>query len=438
MIWLKVALIALLVSMSTGCAAMGIPELGGGSVSRKTSLARMDPAHIQVDTMGFADRFVTTMTSVYDEIERDATKVAAKDAAHQLKTDLALGAISSAVNPRPIAGMIDMFVLVTLLRQIAEDPWTAETFGPDAARLIATLRRQEADIRSLARRYLTDDQMAELLQLAEKWHKAHPDERAVSHVHLAEMPEANLPPEVAAKLPNSVFGLLFFDPTANLDPAVREIKLSRATSERMFFYLQRLPLLLQLQVENFYRLMLESPQVKQALVDVSASSASTTRFAEVAGQFTEVVGKFPQQLTNQRQEAIVEIAAELGRQREATIKQVSDAVTLQREAAIQQIMDAVTVQREAAIKQATTNVAAERDEAVRQIATAVGNEQKLFVSNLEASLDRSITRLMKGMTLLALGVFAGLMILAVVYRMLMRPVRAPRTPRLVATTTAVP
>ena len=63
--------------------------------------------------------------------------------------------------------------------------------------------------------------------------------------------------------------LLFGDPTAHLDPAVREIALSRATSERMFFYLQRLPLLLFLQAESFYQNLLNASQYERVLGNLS-------------------------------------------------------------------------------------------------------------------------------------------------------------------------
>ena len=276
--WLRLILIALLAGSLSGCAMLRLRSQSQRTptTSRSESLKKMDPVRIQADTMGFADRFVTAMTGVYDGLERRAATPAARDAAHQLKTDLALGAISNAVNPRPIAGLFDMVVLVTLLRQIAEDPWTSQTFGPDAAQLVVALKRQETDIRSMAKRYLTDAQLAELSDLSDRWHRNHPDDRSVSHVHLANLPEANLPPEEGGRLPSSVFGLLFFDPTPNLDPAVREVELSRATSERMFFYLQRLPLLLQLQAEGFYRQMLMAPELARALDDVSAVAGSTT------------------------------------------------------------------------------------------------------------------------------------------------------------------
>src|SRR5688500_6817628 len=105
--------------IAVGAVARGIPQADG---------SRTDSSRHH----GIADRFVTTMTGIYEQLERRAVTPAAKDAAHQLKTDLALGAVSNAVNSRPIAGLMDMVVLVTLLGQIAEDPWAVQTFGHDS------------------------------------------------------------------------------------------------------------------------------------------------------------------------------------------------------------------------------------------------------------------------------------------------------------------
>src|SRR5688500_16404487 len=171
MSWLRLLLAAQLLWLSAGCASLGISPL---APSRAESLKLMDPALIQADTMGFADRFVTTMTGVYEQLERRAVTPAAKDAAHQLKTDSALGAVSNAVNSRPIAGLMDMVVLVTLLRQIAEDPWAVQTFGHDSFHLADALKRQEEDIHSMASRYFTDVQLDELRELAGVWRRSHP------------------------------------------------------------------------------------------------------------------------------------------------------------------------------------------------------------------------------------------------------------------------
>jgi transcription termination factor NusB len=390
--------------LMVGCAKPGSAPGGTPAVSRGESLRKMDPARIQADIMGFADRFVTAMTDVYDELERQASTTEAKEAAHQLKTDMALGAISNAVNTRPIAGMMDMVVMVTLLRQIAEDPWSTRTFGPHARRLVDSLKRQETDVRSLASKYLTNEQLEELNEVIQQWHGAHPDQRYVSHIHLADMPEANRPAGKGVKVP-SVFGLLFFDPAAVRDPVLREIELSRATSERMFYYLQRVPLLLQWQVEGFYRRMLAEAQLKRVLEDVTAMSGSATRFSEASSRFTEIVGRFPDQLSKERHEALRQFSSELARQRDAAIRQLADAVA---------------VQREAAIAQATTRVTSEREEAIRQMASVIRQEQATIVSNLEAALARSIDRLVVRLAVLVLVALALGAVASLVYRTLMR------------------
>lgn len=365
---LRVILAMLLMGFVSGCSLFGTRPAAtqpttAPALARSESLQQMDPVRIQADTMGFADRFVTSMAGVCDEMERASTTPAARDAAHQLKTDIALGAISNAVNPRPVAGLMDMVVLVTLLREIAGEPWAAQTYGEQSSLLLTSLKQKEADVQGMAKQYLTDAQLAELTALAKRWHREHLDERSVSHVHLANLPEANRTPEQHGKGPSSLFALLFLDPTPDLDPAVREIEMSRATSERMFFYLQRLPLLLQLQGEGFYRQMLEAPQFKRAMADTTAVASATTRFAETGSQFTDIIGRFPQQLTEQR------------------------------DAAIHQLAQAVATEREAAIAQATTRISAEREQAIQQIASTIRQEHELFVANLESATDRSINRL---------------------------------------------
>src|SRR5206468_4006326 len=210
----------LLVTAVAGCAAIHratAPPTDAATAAalRVLSLRKMDPVRIQVDTMGFADRFVTAMSDAYDEIERDAPSAAARDATHRLKTDMAIGAIGNAVNPRPIAGMMDMVAMVTLLRRIADDPWTARTMGPNTRPLVDRLVQLEGDAHALAVRYLTDQQLTEIGQAVDQWRAAHPEERYVSHLHQADLTAANLPPALASRDPGSVFGLTFVDLTAD-------------------------------------------------------------------------------------------------------------------------------------------------------------------------------------------------------------------------------
>lgn len=407
MVLFRIVLIGLMASLVIGCAAPARAPVS----ARRDSLAKMDPVRIQADTMGFADRFVTAMTGVYNEVERNALTPGVRDAAHQLKTDLALGAISNAVNPRPIAGMIDMVVLVTLLRQIAEDPWMTRTFGADADRILGALRAQESDIRVLAGRYLTDSQLGELDELAQRWHRTHPDDRSVSHVHLANLPDANRTPVAAGRPAGNASGImdLVFDLNDSLEPAVREMELSRATSERMFFYLQRMPLLLQLQTESFYRRLFETPEFRQTMADMSSAVNSAAQLTQTGSRFTDAVERLPAQLATERQQAIHHAGAEVALQWDLMIRQLSDTTATHRDATIKQLSDTMDNQRERALTQATRAIAAERHEAI----SALGAEQQAFVTSLEAAVDRSVDRLLTRFAVL--GIFLLVLFLGITF-----------------------
>lgn len=387
MAWLP-AMMVLLCCLLSGCAAQKPAAAEEGALSRRESLRTMDPVRIQGDLMGFADRFVTAMVDVYDELERRAPGKEAKDIAHKLKTDMALGAISNAVNAHSITGLMDMLVMVQLQYQIADGAWMKKTFGADADPLRQALKQQEADARTLAARYLTDPQLAQLGQVAERWYRGRSDLRYVSHVHLAGLPVPNAVPTRPEEGPTSVFAFLF-KPTPTLDPAVHEVELSRATSERMFFYLQRLPMLLQLQADDLYREMGAAPRLERALDDVAAVTSSTTRFADVSSRLTDIAGRYPQQLTEERQQAIQQVSSELTQQRDA---------------------------------------------AIQQMAASLQQEQKTFVSNLEGAADRWADHLVRSLAVVALILLALFAIGVFAYRILSRrgQARLKRAPSLAA------
>lgn len=372
--WLRLAVTALLCGIMSGCAAQKPVATGEGALSRRDSLRTMDPVRIQGDIMGFADRFVTAMVDVYDELERRTPTKESKDIAHKLKTDMALAAISNAVNADSITGLMDMLVMVQLQSQIAQTAWMQKTFATDADPLRDALKQQRTDLHSLASRYLTDSQLAQVSEVAERWNRAHPDLRYISHVHLAGLPVPNAPPPRAEEGPGSLLAFLF-KPTPTLDPAVHEVELSRATSERMFFYLQRLPMLLQLQADDLYREMGTAPRFERALDDLSTVSSSTTRFAEISSRFTDIAGRYPQQLAEQREQALGQFSSELTQQRDAGI---------------------------------------------RQMTTSLQQEQQAFVSNLEGAADRWADHLVGRLAAVALILLVLSVMGVFVYRSLSR------------------
>jgi hypothetical protein len=91
------------------------------------------------------------MADGYDRAQRAAKDPQGHIMAQRLKILAGTGAMANAVDPNPLVGLMDMALMVTLTRQIAQDPWAGEVFGPESARaILATLKEAQPRSRSQA------------------------------------------------------------------------------------------------------------------------------------------------------------------------------------------------------------------------------------------------------------------------------------------------
>ncbi len=348
---------------------------------------------MQSDVRNFADDLITAVADTYGDVESRADTAAKRSFVQTQKVEIASSALENAVNVHPFGGLMDTVVLITLVRECNEDPATREILGTDYPVIERMLVMQEATAWRLAGRYLSDDRLAELRRDIAAWRAANPQQRYVAHVHLIDFLIAN--PNLGqtqARNPGSIFALLFIDPLSGIDPAVREIEQSRDTAERMFFYLQRLPLLISWRVEIQYQQILGTPQVGQALGDVTSLTASSDRFVNVAADIAKSVEAFRTQISKEREEAI------------------------------DQLTRATTTVSDAAITRATTQLSAERSEAIAQLSASAHAEEEALVKNTNVALNNSIDRFyerLQWVLIVTIGVFFGGLVLyrVVVWRM---------------------
>ena len=92
-----------------------------------------------------------------------------------------------------------------------------------------------------------------------------PDQRYLSFVRLQNMYKPRRAKENKSEAPGSIFGLLFIDPFAGLDPAAREIEMSRYTAERAMYQFQRMPRLLDWQLSLALSKFLAMPEIRDLL-----------------------------------------------------------------------------------------------------------------------------------------------------------------------------
>ncbi len=419
----------------TGAIALGGCMTSTASPARTpaaSSNGRQDPGAIQSAVMGFADRYLSAIAEAYDRVGASSPSPESLLAAHQAKVQAAAGALGNAVNPNPVAGLMDMAVLVTLSRESAEEPWALQTFGAETlAPIVATLKQQEADIWKIAALNLSDTQVEELRGVTAQWRQEHPQERYVSGVRLADLPQATRSSAPDARIAASIFAIIRLDPFAGLDPAVRQVEQSRVLGERMFFYVRHMSTLLSWQAEALYLQMLAAPQARQLLADTSAFTKhtgefahSTQQFADASSQLSATVEQFRSQLPEQQAALVEQLNTMVAARLQAALRQAGEEIQTQREGALDQAAAELDLQRQAAITQAASAITAQRNAAVEQLSAAVTAQQELMAGKLQALLDRSVDRLFERLRTLVLIAAGAILAILIAWR-LMGAGRAP-------------
>ena len=145
--------------------------------------------------------------------------------------------------------------------------------------------------------------------MIEAWRRQNPDQRHVDAIRFRELAAAvGMAQQVATPPPNSVFSLLFLNPLSGLDPTAVAIQETRQLAERAMYYSQRMPTLLNWQVQLLSLQLVNQPETRQILSDTERLTRSTEAFARVTDQLPKLVN-------DQREAAINQILAGLAAER---------------------------------------------------------------------------------------------------------------------------
>jgi hypothetical protein len=140
--------------------------------------------------------------------------------------------------------------------------------------------------------------LEELRQAIGAWQRLHPvPEKVMGARAVGFATEVARAKKADTTAPGSVFGLLGLDPLSSLDPAAREIALTRMFAERALFVAQWMPSLLRWQIELMSLNAVAMPEVQQVITNSTHLAASVDRFAAVAE-------KLPGQIRAEREEIL--------------------------------------------------------------------------------------------------------------------------------------
>ncbi|MEE9130684.1 MAG: hypothetical protein V3T84_11750 [Phycisphaerales bacterium] len=286
---------------------------------------RLTTQEIQAEIMAFADSY----TGLIDEAaDRIADAMPARRASiHRLKLRNVQSTIIIAAGPNPVGGLLDMTVMVTLQRQAAEGHMT-EQYGAEVKPLVEVLKILERDIWAIARRALDEQQIMALDALIRQIPERYPSVIDPSSIRASDYADSRLSTVVEIKGGGSLLQLFHLDPLANLSPASQELAQTRLLAERAFFWANRMPLILNWQIQDVVMDSLAQPESQELLT-------ATSRLVEAGERLS------------MSSEKLVEL---LPQERSAAIEQLTSQITVEREAAIEQILAGIAAEREAVLR----------------------------------------------------------------------------------------
>ncbi len=297
-----------------------------------------DARQVQAQVMDFADEMTLRLAEAIDQIEGRSQSIEGRTVAHRLKYTVAHGAtiIASAQNPR--IALVDMYVMISLQRALLEKNIVPQYFGTEADRLVQTFQTSEQEIKGLASKALSAEQLAEIDRLIAQWLENNPDRVFAGYVRLSEFSAARQVSTAQAQKgrASNVLGFLFIDPLAGLDPTTREIEQARLLAERAFFYMQRMPMLISWQAELLVMDTVSEPESRTVLTSVESLTLSVEQISQDVDELNE---RFPELISAERQAILEQLDQTIDEQRQKSIDQALAGLSAERRALIDQLSD---------------------------------------------------------------------------------------------------
>lgn len=314
----------------------GAPFAGAHGMTR-----RIDIDRLQAQLMGFADGYMIQAVDMLNRLKRSGTteEIRLWATRSRLNTNLALMTI--ATDPNPIVGALNATVFATLRTVILETYWIPTLLHEEGEPLLAGARQQEAEAWRMVGTFLTPQEQQELRNLMAQWRKDNPEQRYVSHVRFDDFVAYRISASRNTG-PSSIFQLLFLDPFAGADPIATEMRAIRQLSERVFFFVERAPMLITLTADTVFANLATTPEMRRVLGAVDQVGA-------FSGSVSTFVDTLPQVIDEARSAAMEDAAKRIDAVRIAALDDLSQRIATERSAAIEQMSRELDHQREALI-----------------------------------------------------------------------------------------
>jgi len=317
-VWLSV-LVSLVAAVS-GCRMVQqtgtIPLNAMSAAVPRSKSGQPDPAALQGELQRYADDYLSRIVPALDEYARSAGTPEAGRQALEWKLSVGSSVVNIVSGPNPTANLVDLLALATISRITLEDYWINTERGPAFQFWLNASRALETNAWRLAEGVLTPAHQQQLRDSIQQWRVSHPDFRRVFFARPQE--NASLVRQSGEKTADrgSVFALVGLDPTAGLDPAVREVTRTRLFAERAMYTAQHMPFLLRWQIELLADQLVSGSQVATALTNVSSLAQSADRLSRATESASQTVSQLPDRVSAERKAILDALEAQEGKLRE--------------------------------------------------------------------------------------------------------------------------
>jgi hypothetical protein len=393
------------------CYGCGAPGKHGqhatASFSGPTTIASIDG--IRFVTQGLADSYVTSATQVYDELLATTQQPAIKKWAMSQKVATATASYTNATQENPFVGGIDLVILITLKRMALEEYWVPNLLKDEGTKALAAAKKAEEEAWTMAAKVLSKRQVDDLHEIIDQWIADHPGQYYVGWVRLTDIAadRAINPQSPQVKVPGNIFGLLYLDPLAGLDPVTQEIRNYRALTERLTYLFMRMPIVYSWQAQMTFDAMTDTGSTREFV-------SATSRFADATSRFADAAKGYPDAIDKTMDKSIQNVSGMLTRERTAAIEQADKSVTSQREA----LVAAVDAQHEK-VQNLVTVVRATIGDAERSVQTIRATSSET-IEQANLASERLVNQARNAVLLIILAACVVPAVVLLAYRVLNR------------------
>jgi hypothetical protein len=266
---------------------------------------------VQLKVMRFADEYVGQISGPLNTFQAQTMNPRERLDAQNWKVSQATAAYSNASEANPVVAAIDMVVLAVLSRMVVDDVMASPSGRMRSVELRDAHQKLERRAWEFSESMMDEQQRTALRDGLHRWHAANPEVRAVSLIHFADVSQTAILPEKEGFMSRGLLGLIGIEPLGGLDPAVREIAQTRQLAQRSIYYIQRMPALLDMQVERLAYQLTVMPESRQVLDDVD-------HVADAAERVGRLADALPTVFSQERETTIAQIGAQLSAQQGKT------------------------------------------------------------------------------------------------------------------------